>query len=186
MVTNDIKTDRYKQDSRSSYNLDINSQPVPLDSVVLKSSQGGNIVYSIRCEFKATNNEAEYEALIAGLDIAHKLGAKHLDVRSDSLLVVNQINGDFQAKDSKMISYLKIVKERIVRFDHFSIEQIPRDQNTQADALANLGSAFHDPSMENIPILHLTTPTIETKEEVQMDEEVYNWSIDIWNYLKHD
>ncbi|KAJ9564818.1 hypothetical protein OSB04_000784 [Centaurea solstitialis] len=154
--------------------------------VVLKSSQGGNMVYSIRCEFKATNNEVEYEALIAGLDIALRLGAKQLHVRSDSLLVVNQINGDFQAKDSKMMNYLKVVKDRIAQFEYFLIEQIPRDLNMQADALANLGSAFHDPSMENIPILHLTTPTIEAKEEVQMNEEVYNWSIDIWNYLKHD
>ncbi|KAJ9544420.1 hypothetical protein OSB04_024127 [Centaurea solstitialis] len=150
------------------------------------SSNGGNMVYSIRCEFKATNNEAEYEALIAGLDIVLRLGAKQLHVRSDSLLVVNQINGDFQAKDSKMMNYLKAVKDRIARFEYFLIEQIPRDLNMQADALANLGSAFHDPSMENIPILHLTTPTIEAKEEVQMNEEVYNWSIDIWNYLKHD
>ncbi|RRC62447.1 reverse transcriptase-like protein, partial [Escherichia coli] len=139
-----------------------------------------------RCEFKATNNEAEYEALIAGLDIALRLGAKQLNVRSDSLLVVNQINGDFQAKDSRMTSYLKAVKDRIARFEGFSIEQISRDLNMQADALANLGSAFNDPFMENIPILHLTTPAIETKEEVQMNEEVYNWSIDIWNYLKHD
>ncbi|KAJ9556856.1 hypothetical protein OSB04_011470 [Centaurea solstitialis] len=52
----------------------------------------------------------------------------------------------------------------------------------QADALANLGSAFHDPSMENIPIIHLTTPTIEAKDEVQMNEEVYNWSIDIYQH----
>ncbi|KAJ9535840.1 hypothetical protein OSB04_un001005 [Centaurea solstitialis] len=85
--------------------------------VVLKSSHGGNMVYSIRCEFKTTNNEAEYEALIAGLDIAHNLGARHL---------------------------------------------------------------------HSIPIIHLTTPTIKAKEEVQMNEEVYNWSLDIWNHLKHD
>ncbi|KAJ9556978.1 LOW QUALITY PROTEIN: hypothetical protein OSB04_011592 [Centaurea solstitialis] len=154
--------------------------------IVLKSSQGGNIVYSIRCEFKATNNEAEYESLIAGLDIALRLGAKQLHVRSNSLLVVNQVNGDFQAKDSKMTSYLKAVKDRIARFEYLLIEQIPRDLNMQADALANLGSAFHDPSMENIPILHLTTPTIEAKNEVQMNEEIYNWSLDVRNCLKHD
>ncbi|KAJ9536516.1 hypothetical protein OSB04_un000310 [Centaurea solstitialis] len=154
--------------------------------IVLKSSHGGNMVYSIRCEFKATNNEAEYEALIAGLEIAYNSGARCLHVRSDSLLVVNQINGDFQAKDSKMMVYLEIAKESIARFEKFSIEQIPRDLNVQADALANLGSAFNEPTLENIPIIHLTMSSIEAKEKVQMIEEVYNWSLDIWNYLKYD
>ncbi|KAJ9562122.1 hypothetical protein OSB04_007282 [Centaurea solstitialis] len=144
------------------------------------------MVYSIRCEFKATNNEAEYEALIAGLDIAYNSGARCLHVRSDSLLVVNQINGDFQAKDSKMMVYLEIAKESIARFEKFSIEQIPRDMNVQADALANLGSAFNEPTLESIPIIHLMTSSIEAKEKVQMVEEVYNWSLDIWNYLKYD
>ncbi|KAJ9543520.1 hypothetical protein OSB04_023227 [Centaurea solstitialis] len=143
------------------------------------------VLHTIRCEFKATNNEAEYEALIAGLDIAYKLGARHLNARSDSLLIVNQVNGDFQAKDSKMMSYLKIVKDRVARFDHFAIEQIPRDLNTQADALANLGSAFNEPTLESIPVIHLMTPTNKTKEEVPMNEDIYNWSLDIWNYLKH-
>ncbi|KAJ9544306.1 hypothetical protein OSB04_024013 [Centaurea solstitialis] len=133
-----------------------------------------------------TNNEAEYEALIAGLDIAYNSGARRLHVRSDSLLVVNQINGDFQAKDSKMMVYLEIAKESIARFEKFSIEQIPRDLNVQADALANLGSAFNEPTLESIPIIHLTTSSIEAKEKVQMVEEVYNWSLDIWNYLKYD
>ncbi|KAJ9561498.1 hypothetical protein OSB04_006658 [Centaurea solstitialis] len=154
--------------------------------VVLKSSHGGNMVYSIRCEFKTTNNEAEYEALIAGLDIAYNSGARHFHVRSNSLLVVNQINGDFQAKDSKMMTYLKIGKESIARFEKFSIEQISRDLNVQADALANLGSAFNEPALDSIPIIHLMTPSIEAKEEVHMIEEVYNWSLDIWNYLKYD
>ncbi|KAJ9542262.1 hypothetical protein OSB04_028768 [Centaurea solstitialis] len=154
--------------------------------IVLKSSHGGNMVYSIRCEFKATNNEAEYEALIAGLEIAYNSGARCLHVRSDSLLVVNQINGDFQAKDSKMMVYLEIARESIARFEEFSIEQIPRDMNAQADALANLGSTFNEPTLENIPIIHLMTSSIEAKEKVQMIEEVYNWSLDIWNYLKYD
>ncbi|KAJ9557089.1 hypothetical protein OSB04_011703 [Centaurea solstitialis] len=154
--------------------------------IVLKSSHGGNMMYSIRCEFKTTNNEAEYEALIAGLDIAYNSGARRLHVRSDSLLVVNQINGDFQAKDSKMMVYLEIAKESIARFEKFSIEQIPGDLNVQADALANLGSAFSEPTLDSIPIIHLMTSSIEAKEKVQMVEEVYNWSLDIWNYLKYD
>ncbi|KAJ9566429.1 hypothetical protein OSB04_002395 [Centaurea solstitialis] len=128
--------------------------------------------HSIRCKYKTTNNKAEYEALITGMNIAHSLGAKNLHVRSDSLLMVNQVNGDIQAKDSKTMTYLKIVKERIARFKIFSIEQIPHDQNVQADSLANLGSAFNEPTMESIPIIHLMTPTIEMKETVQMNEEI--------------
>ena len=57
------------------------------------------------------------------------------------------MNGKFQAKDSRMTAYLKVAKEKSDRFEKFSIEQIPRDQNTQADALANLGSAFNEPTM---------------------------------------
>ena len=57
--------------------------------MVLKSPQGDMIVRSVSCDFKATNNEAEYEALIAGMTVAKDLGATSLDVYSDSLLVVS-------------------------------------------------------------------------------------------------
>ncbi|KAJ9552633.1 hypothetical protein OSB04_016678 [Centaurea solstitialis] len=159
-------------------------EPTTCDEIVMISDNKPWILY-VDGSSNTTNNEAEYEALIAGLDITYKLGARHLNARSDSLLIVNQVNGDFQAKDSKMMSYLKVVKERVARFDHFAIEQIPIDLNTQADALANLGSAFNEPTLESIPIIHLMTPTNKTKEEVLMNEDIYNWSLDIWNYLKH-
>ncbi|KAI3729503.1 hypothetical protein L6452_18163 [Arctium lappa] len=60
-----------------------------------------------------------------------------------------------------MIAYYKIVKEEAKKFSHFVIEQIPRDQNTQADALANLGSALSRTTFDNIPIVHLTIPSIK-------------------------
>ncbi|KAI3747104.1 hypothetical protein L6452_09549 [Arctium lappa] len=156
--------------------------------VVLQSPQGGKMVYSIRCDFKATNNEAEYEALIAGIKIARELGATRLHVRSDSSLVVNQINGEFAAKDSRMIAYYKIVKEEAKKFSHFVIEQIPRDQNTQADALANLGSALSRTTFDNIPIVHLATPSIKEDDNISVApiEEENSWSDDIRNYLEHD
>ena len=106
--------------------------------LVLKSPQGDTIVRAITCDFKATNNEAEYEALIAGLDLAHQLGATELKVSSDSLLLANQIKGEFVVKDSKMASYLNIAREKSKRFHEFEIQEIPRSKNTQADALANL------------------------------------------------
>ena len=108
----------------------------------MKSPQGDTIVRAITCNFKATNNEVEYEALIAGMDLAHQLGATELNVSSDSLLVVNQIKGEFAAKDAKMTSYLDLAKKKSKEFQEFSVQQVPRNQNTQADALANLGPAL--------------------------------------------
>ena len=55
--------------------------------------------YAIRIGFKTTNNEAEYETLLAGLRVAIELGVKFLDIFSDSQLVVNQVKGDYHTKD---------------------------------------------------------------------------------------
>ncbi|XP_056695403.1 uncharacterized protein [Spinacia oleracea] len=91
--------------------------------VVLKSPQGDMIAQAICCDFKATNNEAEYEALIAGLTLAEELGASGLNIFSDSQLIINQINGDYEAKDLKMTLYLEKAKKLTSRFKPFSIKQ---------------------------------------------------------------
>ncbi|KAJ9544269.1 hypothetical protein OSB04_023976 [Centaurea solstitialis] len=123
----------------------------------------------------------KFQERLGRIDVAHNLGAKVLHVQSDSLLIVNQMNGEFQAKDSKMMAYLKTAKIKANRFLRFMIDQIPRDQNIQAEALANLGSAFNEPSLNNIPIIHLTTSSVEVREIAQINEQVYSWSLDIWN-----
>ncbi|XP_074288973.1 uncharacterized protein LOC141614117 [Silene latifolia] len=98
-------------------------------ALVLKSPQGYLIVQAIRCEFKATNNEAEYEALIPGLKLALDLKIRHLKVYSDSKLIVNHVNDCYEARDSRMMAYLNVAKELTLRFATFNIKQIPRDQN---------------------------------------------------------
>ena len=105
------------------------------------------------------------EALIAGMTLAKDLGATGLDVYSDNLLIVSQIRGEFAAKDSKMTAYLDLAKQKANHFNPFTITQIPRDQNTQADALANLGSALRKLNVKSIPIAHLTKPTISKPDE---------------------
>ncbi|XP_076895248.1 uncharacterized protein LOC143547803 [Bidens hawaiensis] len=76
----------------------------------ITNPDGQHFTYVIRLEFKSTNNEAEYEALLAGLRIAKKLGAQHLEAHVDSMLVANQIEGSYDAKDDKMASYLAQAK----------------------------------------------------------------------------
>lgn len=78
--------------------------------VFLKSPQEEKIVQAIYCEFKATNKEARYKALIEGMTLASDLGVKSLKIYSDSLLIVSQLKGEFSAKDSKMALFSEVAQ----------------------------------------------------------------------------
>ena len=98
--------------------------------------------YAIRIGFKASNNKAQYEALLAELRFAVELGVEYLDAFSDSQLIVNQVQGDYLAKDAIMMAYLDEVKTISTKIQGFKICQIPREENKKVDALANIASAF--------------------------------------------
>ena len=84
--------------------------------IILYTPQGETVEQSLKFEFKASNNQAEYEAIIHGLRLVQDLQVKDLIVKSDSQLVVSQINGDYQAKDGVMIKYLEKVQKQIESF----------------------------------------------------------------------
>ncbi|XP_056691775.1 uncharacterized protein [Spinacia oleracea] len=158
---------------------------------VLKSPQGDMIAQAICCDFKAMNNETEYEVLIAGLTLADELGASGLNIFSDSQLIVNQINGDYEAKDLKMTLYLEKAKTLASKFKPLSIKQVPRDLNTQADALANLGSALRKSPFSTIPLVHLLSPAVE--KDIPQDASLVlsttntdSWTKPILDYLTHE
>ena len=77
--------------------------------LILTSPEGIDIEYALRFGFRASNNEAEYEAVIAGLNLAHLLEVDQLEVYSDSQLVVRQIEDTYEAKSGRMILYLRKV-----------------------------------------------------------------------------
>ncbi|XP_076925783.1 uncharacterized protein LOC143588740 [Bidens hawaiensis] len=72
----------------------------------LINSEGHEFMYAIRLNFKSTNNEAEYEALLAGLRITKKLGVRHLEASINSMLIAGKINGSYEAKNEAIASYL--------------------------------------------------------------------------------
>ncbi|KAK3037299.1 hypothetical protein RJ639_032061 [Escallonia herrerae] len=109
--------------------------------IILISPEGFTIEYALRFGFQASNNEADYEAFLAGIRLAHALRVDSLSVHSDSQLVVNHVQGDYEARDERMAQYLELVKTSAVKFKNFTIQQIPQDKNTQADALSRLASA---------------------------------------------
>ncbi|GJW47702.1 reverse transcriptase domain-containing protein [Tanacetum coccineum] len=108
--------------------------------LILTNPEGIKFTYALRFRFDATNNEAEYEALIAGLRIAEQMGMKNLQVNVDSRLVVNQVNRTYAVKEDDMIRYLEKVKTLIRSFKAFSIKQIPRSENKKAYALSKIAS----------------------------------------------
>ena len=84
-----------------------------------------------------TNNQAEYRAVIAALEKAIGLGARHVEFRSDSELVVKQLNGRYRVKNAGLrLLYQQVVK-LIGSLQGFTIAYVPRSRNTEADALAN-------------------------------------------------
>ena len=84
--------------------------------LILTSLDGIDMEYTLRFEFQASNNEAEYEAVIVGLNLAHSMEADQLEICNDSQLVVKQIEDSYKAKGEKMILYLKKVQELFKKF----------------------------------------------------------------------
>ena len=104
----------------------------------IKSEQGRLIASISQGIGRTTNNQAEYRAIIAALEKAIELGAKQVDMRSDSELVVRQINGRYRVKNAALKPLYQQVKHLQSLLEGFTITHIPRQQNTEADNLANI------------------------------------------------
>ena len=89
--------------------------------IVIITPEGIRLEHSFRLGFKASNNEAEYEALIVELKTFLDLGARDVEVYSDLRLVVNQVQGSFEARDSWMKEYLKVAKQIMAKFSTTSV-----------------------------------------------------------------
>ena len=109
--------------------------------VILEGRSGLLIEQALRFAFKASHNQAEYEAFIVGLFLAKELGARSLLVKSDSLLVTRQVMGECQAKDLQLASYLRCVMLFKEVFSAFELVYVPREQNSQADLLSKIMSS---------------------------------------------
>ena len=112
--------------------------------LILTSPNGIDMEYTLKFGFQASNNKAEYEAVIAGLNLAHFMEADQLELSSDSQLVVKQIEDSYEARGEKMILYLKKVRELLKKFVRVQVKHVPRSENSRADALAKLATAAQE------------------------------------------
>jgi ribonuclease HI len=97
-----------------------------------------------------TNNVAEYTAVIRALERATQLGARRVQVKMDSQLIVRQLNGSYRVKHADMLPLYRRVLELIRGFDEVTFEHVPREQNAEADSLANLALDRRGESPEEI------------------------------------
>jgi ribonuclease HI len=105
--------------------------------VVITDPDGGELVRANDYIGDATNNEAEYEALLLGLDRAHALGSREVEIVNDSQLVERQVRGEYRVKKAELRVLRERVFEALKNFDRWSIRSVPREENELADLLVN-------------------------------------------------
>ena len=136
----------------------------------------------IRLDFPTTNNEAEYEILVAGLDLVRATGATSVVIYCDSQVITNQVNGDYEYKGERMKRYLDQVKRRVDDLQA-KIVQNPKGENKQADRLAKAASSEHMITHCNVLSFVQLSPLIDSGDVQEIGSES-NWTTTITSYLK--
>ena len=109
---------------------------------VLISPEGNHCPFTAKLSFDCTNNVAEYEACVMGLQATIEKKIKKLIVYGDSALVICQLNGEWEMRDSKLVPYQEFIKGLIEQFEEIIFKHLPREENYLADALATLATMF--------------------------------------------
>ncbi|XP_072061941.1 uncharacterized protein [Arachis hypogaea] len=158
--------------------------------IILVNQEGTQIEVSLKFEFPVSNNQAEYEALIAGLKLAEEVGATKVVVFIDSQVVTSQISGEYKGKDPNMKRYLNKTLDYLRRFSETEVKHITQDLNSRADALSKLASTKPGGNNRSLIQETLQEPSI-TKTEVKQDVlEVsgldIGWITPLIEYIKFD
>src|SRR5438552_7853211 len=127
--------------------------------IVLISPTGERLKYVLQIHFPASNNAAEYEALLHGLRITTSLGIRRLAVHGDSELVVNQVQKEYSCSSAKMSAYCQEVRKLEGTFDGLELTHVLRNDNNEADELAKMGSR-RAPTPPSVFVQQLHQPTI--------------------------
>ena len=134
--------------------------------MVIQTPEGDKIECMIRLDFPTTNNEAEYEALVAGLDLATAAGAENMIIHCNSQVITSQVNGNYECRNERMKKYLEEVKSRISALG-VKFVQIPREENECADRLAKVASAEFMNASEQVLSFVQTSSLIDDEKQMQ-------------------
>uniref|UniRef100_A0A2N9FT65 Uncharacterized protein n=1 Tax=Fagus sylvatica TaxID=28930 RepID=A0A2N9FT65_FAGSY len=158
---------------------------------VLVSPKGQQTPIAVKLGFDCTNNMTEYEACIVGLQAALEFGAYELEVFGDSLLIVSQTNGEWQARDPKLIPYQRYISRLIPKFKYVTFTYTPRAHNHFADALATLASLIKLVEGDDVRPLRIETRDIPAycvciEECMNVEAEIDDkpWYYDIKRFIQ--
>jgi ribonuclease HI len=133
------------------------------------SPLGKHLRYLLRLHFPASNNVAEYEALVNGLRIAIELGVRRLDARGDSQLVIDQVMKNSQCRDPKMEAYCDEVRRMEDKFYGLKVNHVARRYNETADELAKIASARTMVPL-NVFSWDLHQPSVKTNDTLEPEK----------------
>ncbi|XP_070014953.1 uncharacterized protein [Nicotiana sylvestris] len=180
--------DEVEKDENTNWKLffdwDANMKGVGI-GVVLISETGHHYHVTTQLHFYCTNNMAEYEACILGLRLAVDMGVQEVLVLRYSDLLVHQIQGEWETRDLKLISYRQCLQDLCHWFRSMEFRHIPRIHNEVVDALATLVSMLHHPDKAYIDPLHIQVRDQHAycnMVEEELDSEP--WFYDIREYIK--
>ncbi|XP_062081027.1 uncharacterized protein LOC133785828 [Humulus lupulus] len=164
--------------------------------IVFVTPSGGLIPYSFHIVAICTNNVAEYEVLITGLEIALEMQIQSLEVYGSSLLIIKQINGEFAVKHKALIPYHEKANYFIAQYQTITLNHVARSKNGKANALAKLAASLTLHGERDIQITigecHLLPQIIERAEEISITNLVTflentkdnDWRQPIINYIQ--
>ena len=151
--------------------------------LLLTSPTGERIEQAIRLGFSASNNESEYEVMIVGLELALAVGANCLLIRSDSQLVVGQVNVEFESRKPRMEKYASLIKQKLSTLTTWKLEHIPRDSNERANALAAVATSLPITETIYLPIYYQPGSSILHTQVSQVEESPPSWMDPIRLYI---
>ncbi|XP_058762570.1 uncharacterized protein LOC131635951 [Vicia villosa] len=147
--------------------------------VILENDEGLVIEVSLVLSFTTSNNQAEYEAFLPGLQLAENVGAQEVKIYTDFQLVASQVNGE----------YLALVKERMKNFARAEVEHIPREHNSRAGVLSKLASTRKKGGNKSVIQEILSKPSVDKNApltQVLAIGDDHCWMTPVYNFLTKD
>ena len=139
---------------------------------------------AIHLSFSTSNNEAEYEVVLVGLDLALVLATTKLEIRSDSQLIVEQIQQEYEAKDEHMARYLAMVESCLKKLDEWVIRGVPHEENGKADTLAGIATTLPIKEAVMLPVYLKAAPSITLEPMCNTSQTNSGWMLNIVKYLQ--